>query len=112
MGQQFITYKENDGDGRTCFYVLQKAFPHFSGLIVTVPVEGAIINVPISGHNLYITFNYCLRGKMIPSYPDIQKEISNVFYDMAHWYYENIIAKNPQRYKNFKIVNNDTTSAR
>ena len=110
MSQRYLTYKENDSEGRTCFYVLQKAFPHFSGLIVTVPVEGAIINVPISGHILYITFNYTLRGKMIPDYRVIQKEISEVFFDMAKWYYENIISKNPQRYKNFKIVKNDSTA--
>lgn len=106
--KQFITYKEKDNNGNVYYYILQRGFPHFLGKIVTSPIEGSIINAPISKHNLWVTFNGTLRGNMIPNYKDIKNEIANTFTEMANFYYTEKIQPNEKSYHKFKI--NDTGS--
>lgn len=111
--QPFISYREKNEDGLLCFYILQKAFPHYCGLIVAeYPVEGAIINQPIAGYNLWVSFNFTLRGHFIPAYKDVKDEIENVYSNMADWYLVNRIIPNEKLYKKFKIKINDTVSQR
>lgn len=106
----FITYREMDDAGRLCFYILQKKFPHYTGLLVTNPREGALVNAPIPSYNLWITFAGCLNGNFIPGYADVLVEIEGVFRDMANWYYENRLLDNPKKYAKFKIQTNDTVT--
>ena len=71
----FITYRELH-NGQLEYYVLQKEFPHFLGRIVTSPVPNAIVNCPVAGYNLWVTFNGTLRGNIIPDYKNIIDEIN------------------------------------
>lgn len=105
MNQKYLTYREEDEFGRLCFFILQKAHPNFIGVLVANPAEGAIINVPISNYNLWITFNNTLMGSYIPATKGIMSEISLVFYDMAKWYYENRV-KGVKKFDKFKIKSN------
>ncbi len=92
------------------YFILQKAFPHYCAKMVGYPVEGAIINTPISGYNFYLTFNGVLRGNFFPSHKDAQDEVREVFDAMAGWYLKNIIQKNEKLYSKFKIKTSDTVS--
>jgi hypothetical protein len=105
MRYEYLTYRETDEIGRLCFYILQKAYPHYSGLIVTNPVEGAIINSPISGYRLWVTWNGTLRGNILPATKDALKEIESVYFDMAKFFYEQRILKDLKKYKHFKLSN-------
>lgn len=99
----YITYRETDDVGRLCFYILQKKFPHYTGLLVTNPREGALVNAPIPSYMLWVTFAGCLNGNFVPGYADALEEIEFVFRDMANWYYENRLSDNPKKYSKFKI---------
>lgn len=106
----YITYREPDANGNLEYYILQKAFPHFCGRITEQPIDGAIINQPIAGYNLWIAFNYTIRGKMIPDYKNIMDEIEDIFFKMSVWFYTERIVTDKQRYKKFKI--NEPASTR
>jgi hypothetical protein len=96
-----------NNDGVLCYYILQKAFPHWVGLLVAnSPVEGALANAPIAGYNLWVTFSGTLRGRIIPDYRNIQSEINSAFADMAEWYLANRIRQNEKIYRKFKIISN------
>lgn len=99
---RFITYREEDKDGRLCYYILQKDFPHFVGVISTYPSEGTWQS-PISNYNMWVVYAGTIRGNLIPSYRNISDETQSVFDEMASWYYQNRILKEPNKYKKFKI---------
>lgn len=99
----YISYREKKPDGTLGYFIAQKLFPHYVGEIVTSQIQGAIVNAPIAGYNLWITFAGTLRGNMIPNFKDIIKEIENNYFEMAQWYYENRIVVDSSRFKKFKI---------
>jgi hypothetical protein len=107
-----LTYREPDDVGRLCFYILQKKFPHYVGLLVTNPREGALVNSPVPSYNLWITFSGCLNGNFIPGYADVLEEIQDVFNDMAIWYYQNRLLENPKTYSRFKIQTDVTITGK
>ena len=103
--EKFITYREKNESGLLCFYILQKAFPHYVGLLVAGhPTQGAICNAPIAEYHLWISFSGCLQGNVVPSYKDVLVEIETIFSEMATWYYINRIVAEPKRYLKFKIT--------
>lgn len=106
MKNRYITFREEDEFGRLCFFILQKAQPNFIGLLVSSPVEGAIINVPISNYNLWITWGGTLVGNYIPAIKGVLPELYLVFNDMAKWYYEHRV-NGVRKYEKFKIKSHD-----
>ena len=98
----YITYREPYEGGRLCFYILQKAFPHYCGILTTSPIDGALANAPIAGYRLWISFHGTILGNMIPSYNDVVDEINNVLFDMAQWYALNRLKDN-KKYDKFKV---------
>lgn len=100
---KFVTYRDVDIDNNLQYFVLQKDFPHFVGMICPIPKIELVPAIAISNYNLWMVFNYTLRGKMIPSYKNIEQEILQVMSDMAEWYYENRILTEPKKFKKFKI---------
>lgn len=105
----FITYREPDEVGRLCFYILQKAHPHYVGLLVTSPRQGALLNIPVPGHNLWLTYAGCLIGNVVPGYIGFEAEVNSIFVGMAEWYYLNRIKTDPKKYDKFKIKNDTVT---
>ena len=100
---RFITYREEDEEGRLCFFILQKAQPNFIGLLVASPVEGAIINVPIPNYNLWITFWGTLLGRYIPAVNGVLSDMDLIYHDMTDFYYNNRVL-GVKKYDKFKIV--------
>lgn len=101
--EPFIAFRDRDKSGDLQYYILQRDFPHYCGLISETQDLEAIIQVPISGHRLYVIFNGTIRGNYIAAYKDAFEEISHIFVHMAEWYYENRIAPAPQRFKKWKF---------
>ena len=101
--EPFITFKDTDKNGELQYYILQRAFPHFCGVILNVPPEDSLMVAPVSGYHLYITFAGTLQGNYLLSRADIEKQLYDVFSSMASWYYENRVLKDQKRYKKFKI---------
>ena len=99
----YITYRDIDERGELQYYILQRDFPHFIGVISPIPKMEFIPAIAISNYNLWVVFNWTLRGRMIPSYKEIEKEIVQQMSNMAEWYYENRILIEPKKYKKFKI---------
>lgn len=106
----YITYRENDSEGRLCYFILQKDFPHFVGLLSTGKLDTVLASSPIAGYNLWINFNGCLRGNVIPSYKNIIDEIEKEMSSMAIWFYNNRILVEPKKYERFKIKAHDSIS--
>jgi hypothetical protein len=98
----YITYRE-EKEGNLLYYILQKEHPHYVGVIAYNVIENKI-QVPITEHNLYVTFAGTIRGNYIPSYKDVVKEIENTMSSMSLWFYENRILKEPKKYQKFKYV--------
>lgn len=99
----FITFKDLDGSGVMQYYILQRDYPHYVGRIAYYPTGGSICEVPITGHNLYVSFAGVLRGHFVPVYPKVEEEINVVFHAMALWFYTNRIVVDPKRYKKWSI---------
>ena len=100
---QFITFRENDSNDKLQYYIVQRSFPHYVGLISNIPVSEAMCCSPIPGYNLYIVFAGTLRGNVVPGYRDIAFDEQKTFNDMASWYYTERILKDEKRYKKLKI---------
>ena len=107
---KYITYRELNKEGEHEYYILQKDFPHFCGLISTSPKEVFVPPSVVSGYNLWIVFNGCLRGFVMPSYNGIDNEIMSILEDMAVWFYENRIVINEKKFKKFKLNSNVTST--
>lgn len=99
----FITFRDTDKSGEMQYYILQREYPHYCGRIAYYPTGGSICEVPITGHNLYVSFGGVLRGNFAPAYPKVEEEINHVFHAMALWFYENRVLKEPKRYKKWAI---------
>ncbi len=101
MNIPYITYRE-EKEGNLLYYILQKEHPHYVGVITYGPVENRI-QIPITEHNLYVTFAGTIRGYYMPSYKDVVAEVENTMTSMAIWFYDNRILKEPKKYSKFKI---------
>lgn len=99
----FVTFKDVDKTGELQYYILQRAFPHYVGIIKYKPNIDALIEVPVTNHNLWVSFAGTIRGNFMPSYPGWQKELEKTFLEMAIWFYQNRILKEPRRYKKWAI---------
>lgn len=99
----YITFKDTNSKGELMFYVLQRDFPHYVAYLSYFPIEGAINQVPISGHNLFLIFSGTIRGAYIPSYQDTLTEIEYIMAEMSKWFYEHRIVPDVKRYKKWAI---------
>lgn len=105
----YITFRETDSSGRLCYYILQKAHPHYKALLSVGKLEDTLASMPVLGYNLYLNFNGCLRGNVLPAYKDAIQEIEFVLDSMATWFYENRVLAEPKKYLKFKQnYSNDT----
>jgi len=95
----FITFRENDSDGRPIYCIVSRQFPHYVAEIVDNPAYKSLILVPIPSTTLYLAFSGTLQGRIVPSSPQLIKEISATFVNMAQWYSANRVATNPKRFK-------------
>ena|SRR5579872_3799707 len=100
----FVTFKDTDRSGNMQYYILQREYPHYCGVITYYPSGESICQVPVTAHNLYVTFAGVLRGNFIPGHPGAEKEIVAVFHSMAIWFYVNRVSVDPKRYKKWAIL--------
>lgn len=102
----YITFRETDDKGELQYYILQREFPHYIGVVKSMPEATTWVNAPVAGHYLWVCFAGTLRGNMVPAFPDFHKEMESVFTSMAEWYYLNRIKGNEKKFKKFKIETN------
>lgn len=107
----YITYREHDGVGNLKYYILQRAFPHFIGVLSEHPNHGSLVSIPIHGYNLWVNFGGTIRGNIIPQYQNIQDEIQSIYNSMASWFYAERIMVDEKRYKKFKIISDDNSTS-
>lgn len=98
----YITYRETDSDGRLCYYILQKAFPHYKAILSIGKLEDTLASMPVLGYNLYLNFAGTLVGNFLPAYKDALKEIEATLFSMAEWFYVNRVLAEPKKYSKFK----------
>ncbi len=98
----FITYREKDENGVLQYYILQRDFPHFIGVILP-SFEVGNWYAPISGYMLWVNFAGTIRGGLIPSYRDISDEINYSMQKMADWYLPDRVLVNKKKYKKWEI---------
>lgn len=101
----YITFRDKDKEGNLQYYILQREFPHYIGLISEYPKAGNWYSA-IAGHNLWVLFGGTLRGNMVPGYQNLEAGIQVIMDGMALWYLENRILPDEKRYKKFKITTN------
>ena len=101
----YITYRDDDEEGNSRYYILQKDFPHIKCLLNNYPTRNLYQAIPILGYNIWIVFDGTLRGNMLPGYKDIDEEVKKVMQDMSDWYYINRVLRFPKRYKKLKGLN-------
>lgn len=99
----FVTFKDRDEKGEVQYYILQRSYPHFLGVVSYYPSGEPICQVPVTGHHLYVTFSGVLRGNFIPAHQGVEQEIEGVFHSMALWFYSNRISVEPKKYKKWAI---------
>lgn len=101
--EPFVTYRDKDRTGILQYYILQRDYPHYVGLISETRSETAIMQMPITKHNLYVIYSGTIRGYYAPGYKDAMQEIEHVFRHMAEWYYHNRIVPDPKRFKKWVV---------
>jgi len=101
--EPFITFRDKNNSGELCYYILQREFPHYIGLISETPNLKALACVPITSHNLWVIHNGVLAGNYIPAQRDVMDEIKKVFQGMSDWYYAHRVIPNPKKYKKLAI---------
>lgn len=99
----YITFKDYDKDNKLQYYILQREYPHFCGVISYFPVGDSLCQIPVTGHHLYVTFAGTLRGNGFPAHNMVEQEIQSIFHHMATWFYINRIEADPKRYKKWVI---------
>lgn len=97
----FITYRDIE-EGELQYYILQREFPHYVGIISTYPKTNFIESMPIAGYNLWIVFDGTIKGEVIPSYKNVDVDIKNSLNEMSIWYYAHRIIPQEKKYKKFK----------
>lgn len=100
--EPFITFRELK-EGEFQYYILQRAFPHFIGVIKYKPSDTALYYISVSAHHLYIVFDGALQGRFMPSYKDAIDEMESIVRSMAEWFYVHRIVPEPNKYKKWKI---------
>lgn len=103
MIPNYITYRENNENGLLCYYILQKAFPHYIGLLSVGQLENTLASMPVGNYNLYVNFYGCLVGRFLPAYKDALQEIEAEMISMAEWFYYNRVLTQPKKYDKFII---------
>lgn len=98
----YLLYLEEDKTGELCTYILQKKFPHFNGLVSKVAAQNGFSS-PVTGYKLWIVLAGTIGGNLVPSYRNISEEIMETLEGMATWYYQTVVVRNPETYKNYKI---------
>src|ERR1700744_727836 len=98
----YITFKDYKGEDLV-LYILQRDFPHYCAALSYLPVLDSLVCVPVSGHNLWLSFSGTLRGPYLPAYKDALEQVETVLADMSNWFYLNRIVPDPKRYKKFII---------
>jgi len=98
----YITFKE-DLNGELALYILQREWPHYVASLDYHPTQGEIAQVPMAGHNIFVTFRGTIRGRFLPAQQNVVMEVENVMQSMATWFYESRIMKDPRRYKKWAI---------
>lgn len=97
----YITFRELQ-DGKLEYFILQKEFPHFLGKIVTYPNPKSLVNAPVAGYNLWVSFNGVINGNYYPSNISTE-EMQVIFETMALWFASERIIGNGKRFDKFKI---------
>jgi hypothetical protein len=103
---QYVTFRDKDRDGNLQYYILQRDFPHYVGIVSSTPIAEVLFSAPIPGYRLYVVFSGTLRGNYVPSYTNVMAEIEAVFNAMAAWYFSERILTQEKKYSKFKIRNN------
>lgn len=99
---KYITYREPLG-GELQYFILQKQWPHYVGLLVDNPNYKTLYLFPIPNTTLYLAFFGTLQGRLMPATHHVDLEISTIFTDMAEWYYTNRIETNLKKYKKWLL---------
>lgn len=101
--EPYITFRDTDKNDELQYYILQRAFPHYIGVIKYKPSDAALFYLSISGHHLYILYAGTLQGNFLPGYKDAIDEMELVIKGMAEWFYASRIVVEPNKYKKWKI---------
>jgi hypothetical protein len=104
MVNKYVTYRE-PLNGELQYFILQKQWPHFVGLLVDNPNYKTLFLTPIPHTTLYLAFFGTLQGRIFPASSSTE-EISIIFTDMAQWYYTFRIENNQKRYKKWLLKSN------
>lgn len=99
----FITYRDVDENGELQYYILQRAFPHYVGILSSNPLTTSWQS-PIAGYHLNVVYAGTIRGNVMPIYRGADRDILLALEEMANWYYHNRIIKEPGKYKKFKVA--------
>jgi len=99
----YITFRETDTENRLCYYILQKEYPHYIGLISVGQMENVLASMPVGNYNLYVNFYGCLVGKFLPSYKDVIQDIEASLIGMAEWFYYHRVLTEPKKYEKFRL---------
>lgn len=100
----YITYRDKNDKNELLYFILQRDFPHYQCAVSEQPIKVFVEPMPISDYNLFLVFAGVLRGMFVPSYNNVDKEISDLMFNMAEWFYSNRILIEPKKYKKWKII--------
>ncbi len=100
--EPFISYREKDKEGNLQYYVLQREFPHYVGLLTIDPHLKSVLKVPMAGYRFYVSYGGVLMGNYMPSTTS-EEDMLVVFQKMADWYLAERILTNQKKYKKWKV---------
>jgi hypothetical protein len=99
----FITYREPDQDGELQYFILQKAHPHYVGMVIDNPNFQSIYKVSIPNTTMFVSFFGTIEGRRFPIHSHAEGEINATLVIMAQWYLDNRILKNQQKFRKWLL---------
>jgi hypothetical protein len=94
----FITFREPLPDGEMGYFILQRAWPHYVGRIVTSGAENFLVAGQVPHHTMWVTFNGVLQGNLLPAHEQAVREATETMVRMAQWFSEERISPQPKKY--------------
>jgi hypothetical protein len=97
--QPFITFREPLPSGEMGYFILQRAWPHYVGRLITDISEENLVALSIPHHSLWVTFSGVLQGNLLPAQDRVVDELTMVLQAMAEWFYLERVSPHPKKYQ-------------
>jgi hypothetical protein len=102
----FITFREPLPSGEMGYFILQRAWPHYVGRIVTDHADIYLVGAQVPHYWMWVSFSGTLQGNLVQAQQNVITEIRTVMTLMANWFEKERISPQPKKYAKWHFAKN------